>query len=57
MLINKNNKNKNKTYRLLVKLHKARNNAIIFQSTCQVNDTCERKLSKNCGGKNDLMDI
>lgn len=57
MLINKNNKNKNKTYRLLVKLHKPRNNAIIFQSTCQVNDTCERKLSKNCGGKNDLMDI
>lgn len=36
------------TYRLLVELHEAGDDAVVLQGTHQVNDTAEGELSKNC---------
>lgn len=40
------------TYCLLVELHEAGDDAVILQSTHQVNDAGEGELSKNCVGEN-----
>lgn len=36
------------TYRLLVELHEARDDAVVLQGTHQIDDTGEGELSKNC---------